>query len=101
MTIGEEKLPCIPEWRSDIDSLAFHPPGHSGLCVIHRQAFRTLIGHPATDQECLAYFRNQFTAFEVAALEKIACRNLSTQANFHLTSRDVSRSQSSADPVRV
>src|SRR6476469_144498 len=31
-------------WRREIDSLSFMPAGHQGECVVHRRAFRVLLG---------------------------------------------------------
>ena len=83
----------VPEWRPDLDALAFRPSGHSGTCVVHRRAFRALVGHPASDHECLSYFHAELATFVAAALAKIARQNLTGTDNFHLTSRDVSRSK--------
>lgn len=93
VTIGDEGSKPIPEWRSDLDALAFRPASSSGLCVVHRRAFRALVGHPASDQECLSYFRAEWPAFVAAALAKIARQKLTDTDNFHLTSRDVNRSK--------
>lgn len=100
MTIDVAGLPAVLEWRSDLDALAFRPTGHDGICVIHRLAFRTLLGHSGTHQDCLAYFHAQVSAFEAAALAKIGRRNLGSMDNFHLTSRDVNVAQGSLlDPL--
>ncbi|MFD2263947.1 hypothetical protein ACFSM5_13680 [Lacibacterium aquatile] len=79
-------------WRDDIDSLAFSIEGHGGICVIHRRALRTLIGHLPEPQEALDFFENRRAAFEVAARAKILRAGLAFEANFHLTSRDVAAS---------
>ena len=88
MTADASASPAA-EWRHDIDALTFRPGGHGGVCVVHRLAFRALVGRPANDRECLAYFRAQAGAFEDAARAKIAGRGLGHGENFHLTSRDV------------
>ena len=31
-------------WRDDIDAVAFRPAGGESFCLVHRLAFRTLIG---------------------------------------------------------
>lgn len=90
MTTDVASSPANPEWRSDLDALAFRPAGHDGVCVVHRRAFRALLGHSGTDQDCLAYFHARVAAFEAAALAKITRRHLGPMNNFHLTSRDVS-----------
>lgn len=84
-----EPYPAL--WRADIDSLAFQPLRHEGQCVVHRLAFRTLLGTDATPQACLDYFHAQRAAFETAAAAKIERRGLPMDANFHLNSRDVAR----------
>jgi hypothetical protein len=76
-------------WRSDIDGLAFAPEGHAGICAVHRLAFRTLLGHAPTPEDCVAYFKANEQAFQAAARGKIVRRGLGPGANFHLTSRDV------------
>ena len=78
-------------WRHDIESVAFRPERHRGLCVVHRRAFRTLLGHAPSEGDCLAFFAKHPAAFAAAAAAKIAGRNLAPDANFHLTSRDLLR----------
>jgi hypothetical protein len=78
-------------WRADIDSLAFEPSHHEGQCVVHRRAFRTLLGIEATPQACIDYFHAHHAVFEAAAADKIAQRDLPQDANFHLNSRDICR----------
>ncbi len=58
---------------------------------MHRRAFRALLRHPATDQECMDYFRANSSAFHAAACAKLGRRRLLFTDAFHLTSRDVSR----------
>jgi hypothetical protein len=84
---------AAPAWRPDIDSLAFRPAGHGGLCLVHRGAFRTLIGGAPSGEDCLAYFARHAAGFAAAAASKIARRGLAHDANFHLTSRDVLRAE--------
>lgn len=76
-------------WREDIDSLAFHPEGHQGLCVIHRRAFRTLLGFLPEPHDCCKHFESQQPIFQRAAIEKIARAGLLSDENFHLNSRDI------------
>lgn len=78
-------------WRSEVDALSFHPEGHDGLCVVHRYAFRTLMGFLPEPKECERFFRVHRASFEAAARAKIDRRALNRDANFHLTSRDVVR----------
>jgi hypothetical protein len=78
-------------WRDDIDSLGFRPPGHGGMCVVHRRAFVTLLGFQALPADCLAWFEEQRVAFESAAAAKISHAALAAETNFHLTSRDIRR----------
>ena len=87
----------MADWRDDIDALAFHPAGHAGFCMVHRLALRTVIGHAAAKEECLSYFAANRDIFEAAARAKIARAGLSPDANFHLTSRDIT-GQSEAIP---
>jgi hypothetical protein len=83
-------------WRADIDSLAFAPPQHQGQCVVHRRAFRTLLGIEATPQACIDYFHAHRIVFEAAAAAKIARRELPRDMSFHLNSRDIRRFASPA-----
>ena len=78
-------------WRRDLDALAFEPDGHRGMCVVHRLAFRSLLRLTPTPADCLAYFAAHEGTFRRAALEKIARRGIEIGVNFHLTSRDLSR----------
>jgi hypothetical protein len=78
-------------WRSDINSLSFQPTGHAGQCVVHRRAFATILGFDPTPDDCTAYFQQRLRAFEAAAEAKISRAALATDANFHLTSRDILR----------
>src|SRR5688500_7350935 len=78
-------------WRDEIDSLAFRTRGHTGHCVVHRLAFRTLVGAPAPPESCRTFFREHREAFEDAARAKVAAKNLPVDTNFHLTSRDLRR----------
>jgi hypothetical protein len=77
-------------WRSDLDSLSFRPAGHSGQCLVHRRAFRTILGFNPTPAAC---FLQQQSAFQAAAAAKIARTSLAADANFHLTSRDILRAR--------
>jgi hypothetical protein len=80
-------------WRDNIDSLAFQPDGYNGLCVIHRRAFRALLGFLPEPADCCAYFETQREIFQRAAAEKIAhavaLSNGKLDAHFHLNSRDI------------
>jgi hypothetical protein len=78
-----------PIWRTDIDALAFRPDRHEGHCVIHRLAFRTILGFYPAPEDCMRLFRTKAFAFHAAAQKKIASHGLQRDANFHLTSRDV------------
>jgi hypothetical protein len=78
-------------WRADLDSLSFQPRGHSGQCLIHRRAFKTILGFNATPDDCATCFQQLQPAFQAAAAAKIARAALASDANFHLTSRDVLR----------
>jgi hypothetical protein len=75
-------------WRDDLDALQFDA-GEGRLCMMHRLAFRALIGQrsPLPDQ-CLAYFNANQALFARAAKQKIA-RAGGCAGNFHINSRDV------------
>jgi len=78
-------------WRADLDSFSFQPDGHDGLCIIHRRAFGTLIGHAPLPAECERYFDSHCAAFQRAAVAKIQRARLAAPENFHLNSRDIGR----------
>jgi hypothetical protein len=78
-------------WRSDIDALAFRPDGGQGYCMVHRRAFRTLLGFSPSPDDCETFFRANRSAFQAAAQAKILEKNIARGLNFHLTSRDVAR----------
>jgi hypothetical protein len=80
-----------PIWRNDIDALAFQPEEHIGLCMVHRRAFRTLLGAPPSPRQCIEFFSAHHKAFQAAARAKLLRTRVATTENFHLTSRDVSR----------
>jgi hypothetical protein len=78
-------------WRSDLGSLSFQPRGHAGQCLIHRRAFKTILGFNPTPDDCAALFQQRQPAFQAAAAAKIGQAALAADANFHLTSRDILR----------
>jgi hypothetical protein len=80
-----------PTWRADVDSLSFRPDGHSGVCMVHRRAFRTLLKRLPSPDDCAAFFRAHEAAFQAAARAKIVRAALGQGGNLHLTSRDVKR----------
>ena len=88
LTMPSSKTPI---WRNDIDALAFQPGEHSGLCMVHRRAFRTLLRATPSPQDCIEFFNAHQEAFLAAALAKLQRANLAEAVNFHLTSRDVTR----------
>jgi hypothetical protein len=81
----------LPIWRDDIDALAFQPGEHIGLCMVHRRAFRTLLRATPTLRQCVEFFDAHQEAFQAAARAKLLRTRLPSTANFHLTSRDVTR----------
>ena len=80
-----------PTWRDEIDALAFQPEQHSGLCMVHRRAFRTLLRTTPSPQQCVDFFNTHQDAFQAAARAKVLRASVANTANFHLTSRDVTR----------
>ncbi|MGH6711570.1 MAG: hypothetical protein ACREEK_21700 [Bradyrhizobium sp.] len=80
-----------PIWRDDVDALAFQPGQHSGLCMVHRRAFRTLLRAAPSPDQCVGFFNAHQEAFQAAARAKLQRVNITSTANFHLTSRDVTR----------
>jgi hypothetical protein len=80
-----------PIWRDDVDALAFQPGERTGLCMVHRRAFRTLLRATPSPRECIEFFNAHQEAFQAAARAKLRRSNLTTTSNFHLTSRDVIR----------
>jgi hypothetical protein len=88
----------MARWREDIDSLVFEPEGHAGSCVVHRRAFRALLGREAARHDCLAFFAAQERAFGQAAAAKIGRGALAREASFHLTSRDLRKALGAGAP---
>jgi hypothetical protein len=80
-----------PIWRDDIDALAFQPADHGGLCMVHRRAFRTLLRETPSQQQCVDFYLSHRDAFQAAARAKMMRADVADTANFHLTSRDVTR----------
>ncbi|MBV8921788.1 hypothetical protein [Bradyrhizobium sp.] len=78
-------------WRPDIDALAFQLDEHSASCMVHRRAFRTLLGFDPAPADCLRHFCEHEHAFRSAATAKIAHKELPPGTNLHLTSRDIAR----------
>ena len=60
---------------------------HSGLCMVHRRAFRTLLRATPSPHECVAFFNAHQEAFQAAARAKLQRVSVADTANFHLTSR--------------
>jgi hypothetical protein len=86
-------------WREDIEALAFRPDDHGGFCMVHRLAFRTLLGFDPAPGDCAAFFRVNARAFHAAARARIDRDHVGHGVNFHLNSRDVGRCLSGrADP---
>ena len=81
----------MPIWRDDIDALAFQPADHAGLCMVHRRAFRTLLRTVPLPQECVDFYQTHRDAFAAAARAKLVHADVADTANFHLTSRDLTR----------
>lgn len=88
-------------WRDDIEALAFRPEGRRELCMVHRRAFRALLGADPAPQDCQTFFSAHRAAFEAAAQVKILETAVASGVNFHLTSRDVARQLDLAKPSRL
>jgi hypothetical protein len=80
----------VADWREDIDALQF-ATGSGGACMVHRLAFRRLVGFTPQRADCMAYFASHAPAFGAAAANKIALRRIAPGRNLHLTSRDIRR----------
>jgi hypothetical protein len=89
-----------PLWRDDIDALQFDAAGHGGVCLIHRLAFRRLLGAVPAAENCLAFFADHQAAFTAAAAAKIGAQSLPPGRNFHLNSRDVTRQLNAVRPIQ-
>lgn len=107
-------------WRDDLDALQFAVPGHGGVCLVHRLAFRALVTMPSTHDvgpftnhvggcaahelsgeldrgTCLALFARETLAFQAAAIAKIARQSIPPGKNLHLNSRDIRRAMQGDD----
>jgi hypothetical protein len=80
-----------PTWRDEIDALVFGLADHQGVCMVHRRAFRTLLRTTPSPQQCVDFFNTHQDAFQAAARAKVLRASVANTANFHLTSRDVTR----------
>lgn len=78
-------------WRDDLDALQFQAGEDGTSCMVHRLAFRRLVGFAPEAAHCLAFFNDNAVAFRAAAADKARRENLSPGRNFHLTSRDLRR----------
>jgi hypothetical protein len=78
------------EWREDIDALQF-AAGEGRACMLHRLAFRRLLGRDPQWHDCMAYFAAREGVFRAAAALKISQHSIAPGRNFHLTSRDIAR----------
>jgi hypothetical protein len=83
------------EWREDIDALQF-AAGERRACMLHRLAFRRLLGRDPRRDDCMAYFAAHDGVFRAAAALKIARHAIARGRNFHLTSRDIARQGAAA-----
>ncbi|MTV14735.1 MULTISPECIES: hypothetical protein [Bradyrhizobium] len=87
------------QWRTDIASLVFPVPDHRAICVVHRGAFRTLLGAEPVPEACIDYFERYEDAFKAAARAKIERKRILPGTNLHLTSRDITRKLLEADQI--
>jgi hypothetical protein len=86
-------------WRSDLDVLQFPVPDHGAVCLVHRLAFRALVGGSAARETpgdpgrdaCLTFFCRETLAFHAAARAKILRQSIPPGRNLHLNSRDIRR----------
>lgn len=88
---GQPMTSSKADWNSNTEALAFQPDGHQEYCMIHRRAFRTLLGFTPTPEDCELFFFANRDAFQEAARTKILTKKIAPGLNFHLTSRDVCR----------
>jgi hypothetical protein len=84
-------------WRPDLDALQFHA-GNGSLCVVHRLAFRVLLGKVPKPAECLEYVRANPAVFAAAARRRLDAERETGRRSFHLNSRHIRRSISCCVP---
>lgn len=95
-------------WRDDLDALGFavvsDDRDHGAACFVHRRAFRILIGADPVGADCLAYYGQNASVFQMAAWAKIDRQSIPQGRNLSLNSRDIRRALGelvpAADPVR-
>lgn len=85
------------EWRDDLDALQFAAGTGGALCMIHRLAFRSLIGREPQKQDCIEWYDHNAAVFQAAAIDKMTRLNLPKDRNLHIDSRDVSRRMMAAN----
>ena len=90
---------AVAQWREDLDALQFFVMAKGSLCVVHRLAFRRLLGFTPSRDDCLAYFAIHATAFDAAALAKINRESTPFGFRFHLTSRDIGKQVSESQTL--
>jgi hypothetical protein len=86
---------AIFEWREDIDALQFRI-AEGRACMVHRLAFRRLLGRTPQRDDCMSYFVARASTFRIAAALKVARCGIAAGRNFHLTSRDITRQDAAA-----
>jgi len=85
-------------WRDDIDAVQFRFDQSERLCFIHRLAFKVLLDGQPNPKNCLAFINDHLEAFLSAAVKK-AARTGQPEKNIHITSRDVARMLTNAEPI--
>lgn len=88
-------MPLDVAWRPDLDALQF-PAGNGSTCVVHRLAFKVLLGKVPEASECLDYVRANPAPFAAAARRRLNEESGIGRRSFHLNSRHIRRSISSS-----
>ncbi|MEB2844646.1 hypothetical protein [Endobacterium cereale] len=90
-------------WRDDLDALGFavffEGKDHGAACLVHRRAFRILIGFDPVVADCLAYYANNAEVFQAAAWAKIDRQSIPQGRSLNLNSRDIRRALGELTPA--
>lgn len=80
----------IAQWAAEADAVRFSAP-NGGSCLIHRLAFRALLGRDPRVAECVDFVNLNIEAISAAAATRLSSAKIGRGINFHLNSRQIRR----------
>lgn len=86
-------FPEDPRWSDEREAVEFpvEVGEYRGLVIIPRRVVHDLLGSRPTPEQCVEYCYVHRTEFERIAETKIRARELSDDANIHVTGKDTRR----------